>query len=69
MINFLAITPHMILFAAITLLVLYLSALFFLIRNKSGYIPFIILIFFPVVGPLAIVLKNIIYRKNNITNC
>ena len=63
MINFLVITPNIIFLTAFTLFTLYFSALYFIIKNKSGYIPVILLIIFPIVGPLAIIIKNLIYKK------
>ncbi|SDL79326.1 hypothetical protein SAMN05216273_106120 [Chryseobacterium taihuense] len=61
--HFSVITPNIILLVAFTLLVLYLLAVYFLVRNKSGFIPVIILIIFPIIGPLAIILRNLTDRK------
>ncbi|MCS3867662.1 hypothetical protein J3D55_000578 [Chryseobacterium ginsenosidimutans] len=56
--NLLSITPFQILFAAIAIIVLYISAIMILFKTKSGILPYLALILFPILGPLGIVFGN-----------
>lgn len=56
--NILVITPFEIIFAAITVIVLYISAITVLFKTKSGILPYLALILFPVIGPLGIIFGN-----------
>jgi hypothetical protein len=56
--NLLSITPFQILFAAIAIIVLYISAIMILFKTKSGILPYLALILFPIFGPLGIVFGN-----------
>ncbi len=56
--NILVITPFKILFAAIAVFVLYISAIMVLFKTKSGILPYLALILFPVIGPLGIIFGN-----------
>lgn len=56
--NMLVITSFQILFAAIAIIVLYVSAIMILHKTKSGILPYLAVIFFPVIGPLGIILGN-----------
>ncbi|WP_177175273.1 hypothetical protein [Chryseobacterium taichungense] len=40
------------------IVVLYVSAIAILFKNKSGLLPYLILLVFPVIGPLGIVMGN-----------
>ncbi|MDQ0592065.1 hypothetical protein QFZ37_000434 [Chryseobacterium ginsenosidimutans] len=60
--NILSITPFHILFAAITIIVLYISAIMTLFKTKSGILPYLALILFPIIGPLGIVFGNYIKK-------
>jgi len=59
--SILLITPFQILFAAIAVIVLYISAIMILFKAKSGLLPYLALIFLPILGPLGIILGN--YKK------
>ncbi|SEW44638.1 hypothetical protein SAMN05421841_3217 [Chryseobacterium wanjuense] len=56
--NILVITPFEIIFAAIAVIVLYISAITVLFKTKSGILPYLALILFPVIGPLGIIFGN-----------
>lgn len=56
--NLLSITPFQILFAAMAIIVLYISAIMILFKTKSGILPYLALILFPIIGPLGIVFGN-----------
>ncbi|WP_312900550.1 hypothetical protein [Chryseobacterium taichungense] len=56
--NVLSITPFQIIFLLMAIVVLYVSAIAILFKNKSGLLPYLILLVFPVIGPLGIVLGN-----------
>jgi hypothetical protein len=53
--NILSISAFQILFAAIAIIVLYISAIAVLVKTKSGILPYAALILFPILGPLGIV--------------
>ncbi|ALR32259.1 MULTISPECIES: hypothetical protein [Chryseobacterium] len=55
----LLITPFAILFAALAVIGLYISAIMILFKTKSGVLPYIALILFPILGPLGILLGNL----------
>jgi len=59
--NLLLITPSEILLAAMAVIALYIVAISTLFKNKSGFLPYLALILFPILGPLGIVFGN--YRK------
>ncbi len=44
---------------AVAVVVLYIYAITLLYRNKSGLLPYLAVLFLPVVGPLGIVLGNL----------
>ena len=56
--NILSISSFQILFAAIAIIVLYISAIAILVKTKSGILPYVALILFPILGPLGIVFGN-----------
>jgi hypothetical protein len=56
--NILSISAFQILFAAIAIIVLYISAIAVLVKTKSGILPYVALIIFPILGPLGIVFGN-----------
>lgn len=56
--NILSITPFQILFVGIAVLALYISAIMVLFKTKSGILPYLALILFPILGPLGIVFGN-----------
>lgn len=56
--NILSISPFQILFAAIAVIVLYISAIAILVKTKSGILPYLALVLFPIIGPLGIVFGN-----------
>ncbi|SEM60388.1 hypothetical protein SAMN05421856_104417 [Chryseobacterium taichungense] len=56
--NVLSITPFQIIFLLMAIVVLYVSAIAILFKNKSGLLPYLILLVFPVIGPLGIVMGN-----------
>ena len=53
--NILSITPFHIIFAVLTVIILYISAIMILFKTKAGILPYIALILFPILGPLGIV--------------
>jgi hypothetical protein len=59
--SILLITHFQILFAVIAVIVLYISAIMILFKTKSGLLPYLALIFLPILGPLGIILGN--YKK------
>lgn len=61
--NILAITPNLILLVSFILIMIYLSALYLLIKNKSGILQYIIFLIVPILGPIGIILGNISYKK------
>ena len=60
--NILSITPFQILFAAIMIIVLYISAIMILFKTKSGILPYLALILFPILGPLGIIFGNYVKK-------
>jgi hypothetical protein len=56
--NLLVITPYEILLVAIAVIALYIVAISILFKNKSGILPYLALILFPILGPLGIVFGN-----------
>ncbi|KIC62459.1 hypothetical protein RM51_13085 [Chryseobacterium taiwanense] len=56
--NLLVITPYEIILFAVAVIVLYIVAISTLFKNKSGILPYLVLILFPVLGPLGIVFGN-----------
>jgi hypothetical protein len=56
--SILVITPFQIIFAAIAIAVLYISAIMILFKTKSGILPYLAVILFPIVGPLGILFGN-----------
>lgn len=56
--NLLVITPYEIILFAVAVIVLYIVAISTLFKNKSGILPYLALIIFPIFGPLGIVLGN-----------
>ena len=60
--NLLSITPFQILFAAMAIIVLYISAIMILFKTKSGILPYLALILFPILGPLGIIFGNYVKK-------
>ncbi|MEY8758063.1 hypothetical protein [Chryseobacterium tongliaoense] len=56
--NLLVITPFEILFMVMAVAVLYIVAISTLFKNKSGILSYLVLILFPILGPLGIVFGN-----------
>lgn len=56
--NLLIINPFEILFFITAVVVLYIAAISTLFKNKSGILPYLALILFPILGPLGIVFGN-----------
>jgi hypothetical protein len=56
--NLLVITPYEILVVAVAVIALYIVAISILFKNKSGILPYLALILFPILGPLGIVFGN-----------
>lgn len=56
--NILLITPFHIIFSAVAVAVLYISAIMILFKTKSGVLPYLLVILFPVIGSLGILLGN-----------
>lgn len=56
--SLLVITSFEILFMAIAIAMLYILAISTLFKNKSGILSYLVLILFPIVGPLGIVFGN-----------
>jgi spore maturation protein SpmA len=59
----LAITPFHILFTIIGIAVLYISVIRILVKTRSGILPYLALILFPIFGPLGIVFGNYFNKK------
>lgn len=57
-INFLNIT-----FLLLVLVVLYVYAISLLFKNKAGILPYLSLIFFPVIGPIGIIVGDSLRKK------
>jgi hypothetical protein len=53
--NIIIITPFHILFGAIAIIVLYISAIMILFKTKSGILPYLAVLLFPIIGSLGIV--------------
>jgi len=62
--NLLVINPFEILLIITAVVALYIVAISTLFKNKSGILPYLALILFPIVGPLGIVFGN--YRMKKI---
>lgn len=60
--NLLVIKPFEILFIIAAVVVLYIVAISTLFKNKSGILPYLALILFPILGPLGIVFGNYMKR-------
>lgn len=56
--SMLVITSFQILFAAIAIIVLYVAAIMILYKTKSGILPYLVVMFLPLIGPLGIILGN-----------
>jgi hypothetical protein len=56
--SLLSINAFHILFGAVAVIILYSAAIAVLLRTKSGILPYMSLILFPVIGPLGILLGN-----------
>ncbi|WP_027378782.1 hypothetical protein [Chryseobacterium daeguense] len=56
--NILVITPFEILFVAIAVIILYIVAISILFKKKSGILPYLALLIFPVLAPVGIILGN-----------
>lgn len=56
--NILSINAFQILTVLIFVAVLYAAAIVVLFKNISGILPYLALIFFPVIGPLGIIIGN-----------
>lgn len=61
--NVLLIRPLEIVLMFSVLVVLYSAAVVFLVKNKSGILPYIVLILLPIIGPLGIVLGNYLKKE------
>ncbi len=60
--NLLVITPYEIILFAVAVIVLYIVAISTLFKNKSGILPYLALILFPVLGPLGIVFGDYVKK-------
>lgn len=58
MMNILSITVYHIIFAGLGVLLLYVSAITILYKNKSGLLPYLAVLLFPVIGSLGIIIGN-----------
>lgn len=56
--NILSINAFQILTGFMVIAVLYAAAIAVLFKNRSGIIPYLVLIIFPVIGPLGIIIGN-----------
>ncbi|UPQ74773.1 hypothetical protein [Chryseobacterium nepalense] len=56
--NILSINAFQILTVAIFVAVLYATAIAVLFKNRSGILPYLALILFPLIGPLGIIVGN-----------
>jgi hypothetical protein len=56
--SLLSINAFQILFGAVAVIILYIAAIAVLLRTKSGILPYMALILFPVIAPLGILLGN-----------
>ncbi|AZA59195.1 hypothetical protein EG350_19240 [Chryseobacterium shandongense] len=61
--NILAINAFQILIGFILTAVLYAAAVAVLFKNKSGILPYLALIIFPVIGPLGIIIGDYTNKK------
>ncbi len=57
--NILSITVYHIIFAGLGVILLYSSAIAILYKNKSGLLPYLAILFFPIIGSLGIILGNL----------
>ncbi len=53
--NLLSITPFQIIAVIMAIVVLYVTAIAVLFKNRSGILPYLTLLIFPVIGPLGII--------------
>lgn len=60
--SILAITPFQIIFAAIAIVIVYVLAIMILFKTKSGILPYLAVILFPIIGPLGILFGNYVNR-------
>lgn len=56
--SLLLITPFQIIAVLIAIVVLYAAAIAVLFKNRSGILPYLALLIFPVIGPLGIILGD-----------
>lgn len=61
--SLLVITPFKILVVSFIIIVIYITAIALLLKNKSGILPYVILILFPVIGPLGIIFGSLIKKQ------
>lgn len=61
--NLLSITPFHIISVLMVIAILYIAAIAILYKNKSGLLPYLVLLVFPVIGPLGIVVGNYTKKK------
>lgn len=56
--NLLSITSFQIIAVFMAIAVLYVAAIAVLFKNRSGILPYLALLIFPVIGPLGIIIGN-----------
>lgn len=56
--NILSITAYHIIFAGLGVILLYVFAITILYKNKSGLLPYLTVLLFPVIGSLGIIIGN-----------
>lgn len=61
--NFLIITPFQIVSSTILLIIVYVFAISILIKNKSGILPYLVLLLIPILGSLGIIIGNFLKKK------
>ncbi len=57
--NLLIIKPFEILFSLAFLIIIYVISIGILYRKKSGILPYLVLILFPILGSIAIILSEV----------
>lgn len=62
----LLITPTKILAISILLLAIYIFAISIIYKNRAGLLPYLVLLLFPILGPLGIILGEFTKKKKNI---
>ncbi|MCF2221126.1 hypothetical protein H9Q08_17710 [Chryseobacterium sp. PS-8] len=62
--SLLSINAFQILICAVAVIILYIAAIAVLLRTKSGILPYMALILFPVIDPLGILLGNYNRKAN-----